>query len=113
MTNTKKPEPKVTATARWGAPEREEFRDADGWTVTLRYEVHRLTVPFYKSSGHNGAKPDAAEVLNCLVSDSLLYENARDFEDFCSELGLDTDSRKAELNYRECGKIAGRLRKLL
>jgi hypothetical protein len=38
-------------------------------------------------------------VLCCMRSDSYIPE---EFEDFCSEFGYDTDSRKAETTHRAC-----------
>lgn len=57
--------------------------------------------------------PDLATVLDCLASDSSSYDNARDFDDWANDFGLDTDSRKAEATYRVCGEQAKRLRHLL
>lgn len=57
--------------------------------------------------------PDLASVLDCLASDSSSYDNARDFEDWCADFGMDTDSRKAERTYRVCGEQAKALRHLL
>jgi len=57
--------------------------------------------------------PELDNVLDCLRSDSECWENSRNFEDFCSELGYDTDSRKAESIYKACGEIAKELKFLL
>jgi len=57
--------------------------------------------------------PDAATVLDCLASDSSSYDNARNFDDWCSEFGYDSDSRKAERTYRICGEQAKALRHFL
>jgi len=47
------------------------------------------------------------------VSDAQSVDDARDFEDWCAELGYDTDSRKAERTFRACQRIAERLRQFL
>ena len=46
--------------------------------------------------------PTAADLLHCLVLDASCAENT--FEEWCSELGYDTDSRKAEEIYNQCRK---------
>lgn len=52
--------------------------------------------------------PTAASVLYCLFSDATMGEQT--FEDFCGDLDLDTDSRKALDSYLECQKMIHRLR---
>jgi hypothetical protein len=54
--------------------------------------------------------PQLRDVLHSLQSDAsapLL------FEDFCSEFGYDTDSRKAESTHRACLRIRGELERML
>jgi hypothetical protein len=104
----------VRAAVREGAEPREDWQgDADAWTVTLRYQGRRLTVPFFKGIGHHGAEPTADEVLECLLLDASGFENARDFEDFCAEYGYDTDSRTAERVYRDVERQTAGLKRLL
>lgn len=81
------------------------------WRVTLAYQGRRMTLDFWMGSGHNGTAPDACDVINSLVSDASLADN--DFEDFCSECGYDTDSRKAMALYNATVKEAERTRRLL
>lgn len=57
--------------------------------------------------------PETASVLDCLASDAASYDNARDFEDWCADFGMDTDSRKAARTYRVCGEQAKALRHFL
>lgn len=52
--------------------------------------------------------PTAASVLYCLFSDASLGEQT--FDDFCSNLGYDTDSRKAFDSYLECQAMHSKLR---
>lgn len=87
-------------------------QQANGWRVTLRYSKRRMSVDFWQGQRCQG-EPTAENVLECLLSDANGYESARDFEDFAAEYGYDTDSRKAERIYQQCGNIAKRLRKLL
>ena len=105
---------KVHIDARYGAVE-----VPDGWLpgthpykVTLRYRGRRLTCPFFMGPAHE-REPSAADVLSCLISDALSVESASDFEDWCSELGYDPDSRKALATYNACEASAVKLRKLL
>jgi len=46
--------------------------------------------------------PTIGEVLQCIASDCQSIEDARNFEEWASEFGFDTDSRKAERTYNAC-----------
>jgi hypothetical protein len=56
-------------------------------------------------------EPQAADVLSCLISDARSGEES--FEDFCSELGYDSDSRQAERIWRTCRKVAPKVERFL
>ena len=71
-----------------------------------------LTVYFSQGSAHK-KPPTLAEVLDCLASDASGVDNAQSFEDWASEYGYDTDSRKAERTYRICEEQAQKLKALL
>lgn len=71
-----------------------------------------LTVYFSQGNAHK-KPPTLAEVLDCLASDASGVDNARSFEDWASEYGYDTDSRKAERTYHICEKQAQDLKALL
>lgn len=58
-------------------------------------------------------KPKIEDVLDCLASDASSYDNARNFEDWCSDFGYDTDSRKAEKTYNLCAELAKDLKHFL
>jgi hypothetical protein len=58
-------------------------------------------------------KPTAADILDCLASDCSGIDNARGFEDWASDYGYDTDSRKALATYEQCVKQAAELQRLL
>jgi hypothetical protein len=73
----------------------------------------RMTLTFSKGYGHHGAEPTATEVLDCLASDAAGIDNAVSFEDWCSEYGYDTDSRKAEKTFKACEHEATRLKTFL
>jgi hypothetical protein len=111
-------------------------KDADGWehyawqvnlTRGSQVPIDGLAVPYRTGIGHVERKgvgwlygtsvprfvptpPTIADVLDAVAGDASMWENARDFADFCADLGYDTDSRKAERIYNECGEIAKKLR---
>lgn len=56
-----------------------------------------------------GVKPSLEDVLHSLLSDGEAFFNAQSFEDWASEYGYETDSRKAEAIYRECDNIGRKI----
>ena len=103
-----------------------------GWRITLRYpppdqrerqpgEGHRayllrrrprlMKLDFYQGNGHK-EMPTVADVLHCLLMDASVL-HSRDFEEWADDLGLDTDSRKAEQTYRRCLEQTEKLETLL
>lgn len=56
--------------------------------------------------------PQLQDVLESLQLDARSVLNAHSFEDFCYELGYDTDSREAERIYEACKDTAFQLRRL-
>jgi hypothetical protein len=103
---------RITIVSTYGAvPLPQDWaRDAHPYKCVLRFDRRTLTVPFYMGSAHT-EEPSAADVLMCLASDARCGEDS--FEDFCSDLGYDQDSRKAEKTWRACKAIAPRLRRFL
>ena len=87
------------------------------WLCTLTCNGRKMAVPFTQGSAHQKSgkptPPELDSVLDCLAGDASGYDNSRDFEDWCSEYGYDTDSRKAEKTYRAIGEQAKKLRHLL
>ena len=72
-----------------------------------------FTTFFSMGYGHHGAEPGVQDVLDCLASDASGIDNVRSFEDWCSEYGYDTDSRKAEKTFKACEHSAKRLKAFL
>lgn len=70
----------------------------DWYRVTLQMDGRRMTVPFGMGPALR-REPDVGDVLECLLSDASGIENTRGFEDWASDYGLDTDSRRAERDY--------------
>lgn len=83
----------------------------DHWKCTLKAGHSQMTVTFSMGIGHKGKAPEAAEVLSCVASDSTSADQS--FEDWCVELGYDTDSRKAERTYNLIKRQAAKLRNFL
>ena len=78
------------------------------WRCILWRGNRRMTI--YFSQGPAISKePTAADLLDCLASDYT----TEDFESWASELGYETDSRKAERAYRACVKQSEQLVVLL
>lgn len=90
---------------------------------TLRWSLHNE--PMYEYEVEHGKEairvpgrivdrapilPDPIDVIWSLTQDADVFLNARSFEDWASDLGYDTDSRKAEAVYRACLDIALKLR---
>jgi hypothetical protein len=80
----------------------------DLYSVTLRHGRRRYTCTFGQSLNNSGQflphtrkrnphwmQPDAYSILACLEK----YDPGT-FENFCSECGYDTDSKKAETTYK-------------
>jgi hypothetical protein len=102
----------LTATRTDRNPGKPDF-DGDHWKVTLKRPGRRMTLVFSKGYGHKGTPPTVAGVLDCLQSDARIAEECASFEDFCSYLGYDSDSRKAEKIYKALKRQAAKLRTFL
>lgn len=89
-----------------------DWKDANHYKVTLRMGKKQLTTYFSQGYAISG-EPKADDVLDCMASDAAGIENARSFEDWASEYGYDTDSRKAEKIYNVCVTQAEKLKAFL
>ena len=105
---------KIKARAEWADsnPHMADSQNMNHFKVTLRHAGRQMTLYFSQGYAISG-EPTAADVLNCLASDSSSVENARSFEDWAADLGYDPDSRKAEKIFKICEKQAERLKKFL
>ena len=103
----------IRLSAKWADsnPNMDDSANMDHWRVTLKLGRKQMTIPFSMGYGHGGKEPEVADVLSCLASDSTSADES--FEDWCSEFGYDTDSRRAERTWRIVGKQAERLEKFL
>lgn len=68
----------------------------------------KMVVYFSQGIAHT-SPPTLPEVLDCLASDST-YGN--DFEEFCDELGYDSDSRQAERIFKAIQRQTNKLLEL-
>jgi hypothetical protein len=67
----------------------------DIYNIVLKNKAHRYRFTFGQSIANAGKHPTAYEVLSCLQK----YDVGT-FDDFCSDFGYDTDSRKAYKTYK-------------
>lgn len=93
-------------------PNMEGSNNRNNYKCVLRMGRRQMTTPFSTGRGWTH-EPDAADVLDCLASDSASIENARSFEEWASEYGYDTDSRKAEKAFKTCEQQAKKLQQFL
>lgn len=68
----------------------------------------RLQFPFWNSfsDAQTEKEPTAYDVLACIASDLNCPES---FEEFCSEYGYETDSRKAHATWKRCSAFGKKL----
>ena len=67
----------------------------DIYRITLKNKLHTYRFNFGQSINNIGIAPRPYDVLSCLQK----YEVGT-FQDFCSDFGYDTDSRKAYKTYK-------------
>ena len=85
------------------------------WQVKLGKLTHpndEMIVHFSMGLAHK-KPPSTVDVLDCLASDAASIENASGFEDWASEFGYDTDSRRAQRTFEVCSEQSDALRKFL
>lgn len=81
--------------------------DDDGWqhfawTMTVRKGRNGAPYEFpYRAGMAHKGKPTLVDIVAALFADARCVAYAWSFEEFCGELGYDTDSRKAEIIYRQ------------
>lgn len=92
------------AALRWNG-----HRDSRHYRVTLSCDGRRMVIYYSMGPAHTEG-PTLPGVLDCLVSDAR--SGAESFEDFCSELGFDEDSRTAERTWKACARTDDALRRV-
>lgn len=88
------------------------FPESDAWRITLRGFRRKMLTPFWTGRGWS-REPTIEDVPECLLSDAASIENARSFEDWASDMGFDTDSRKAKKTYHDAKAQTEKLRHFL
>jgi hypothetical protein len=82
-----------------------------GWVVELRYQGRKMEIPFWQGLGHE-EPPTLADVITCLIFDAQSVDG-QTFETWASDLGYDTDSRKALHIFEEVRDQAARFQQLI
>lgn len=84
-------------------------RDHNHYRVTIKTLKGQYTFDFWGSANdcQQGRDPSEYDVLACLE-----YNTPESFEEFCSEYGYDTDSRKAEKTWKACLRQSKALRRI-
>lgn len=91
--------------------------DSDGWRhhayrVALNYDGRRLETDWRAGLGITDTPDDTpAEVFDALLSDAAAGRDT--FEDFASEYGYDSDSRRAFALWESCVELSGRFVELV
>lgn len=89
------------------------------WQVTFRRKHAELSIPFHMGMAHATKRwademkptpPTAACVLHSLLLDSEAVHQS--FDDWCGDLGMDSDSLKARKVYDECSDTGKRFFKM-
>lgn len=89
----------------YGKMEWDDVFDRDNrniYTITFKRNGKQASIK-YGQSLHDtweGIEPTLYDVLTIVGSEQSIYYNSNSFEDFCDELGYDTDSRKALKRYQ-------------
>lgn len=105
----------------WGPKTPEPF--SYGVVLTHRHSGRTYACDFFMGAGHVYPKdhhpgslrgqpkpPAAADVISCLLIDLSTVDNCDSFEEFCDELGYDSDSREAERIWRKLEHEAPKIR---
>ncbi len=74
------------------------------------FPKRKLSTFYSMGSAHRNA-PKAIDVLDCLLSDASYADES--FEDYCANLGYETDSRTARKSWKATIKNAAKLRVFL
>lgn len=82
------------------------------WRVTLRYCGRQLST-YFSMGPALCHEPTAADVLSCLISDASTVDGARNFSEWCADLGYSDDSIRAERTYRTIEYQSRKLRAFL
>jgi hypothetical protein len=77
---------------------------ASHWRLLIRRDGKDITTHYSMGSAHKG-EPELAGVLHCLLMDADGVDGET-FEGWADNLGMDSDSRKAEAMFKACQQTA-------
>lgn len=81
------------------------------YRVTVSANRKRMTCNYTMGPAHEAGSVRPEDVLDSLKLDAAFGEYS--FPNFCSELGYDTDSRKAERIHKSCRRASVNLARIL
>ena len=99
----------IKLVATFGAAKKHNPEMPNNWRAQLKGFGRSLTVDFFGGSAVYDIK--AEDVLSSLCLDASA--GAQDFDEFCSEFGYDTDSRKAHDTWKACKVASRKIRQFL
>lgn len=82
------------------------------WKIELAYNGKQLECSYYTGISIT-EEPDVRSTLEALFADAATIEVADNFEDWCEDLGYDSDSITALNTYNDCVKYFVTLHELL
>lgn len=102
---------KGTKKAEWSDNRHQNFNNHMVTIKNIETE-QKITFEFWASIAHPvlNKEYDILNAFYCFVSDAV--SGSESFENFCSELGYDSDSRTAEKIYRKCKKQLEKLNRI-
>lgn len=93
------------------APTTEEWPEGSShWVVVLHMGRRSIRTPYHMGPAFEG-EPSVADVLSSLMIDASCGDQS--FEDYCSDLGVNSDSRKEYASWEACHEIAPKVRRFL
>lgn len=74
------------------------------YRVLIKRGNREMTIHYSQGPAH-GTEPSDESVFHSLLTDSSDIESGYEFEEWCDNLGFDSDSRTAERIYKACEEI--------
>ena len=86
----------------------------DTYSLSIRLNGKSESFKFFnsKNSTDTHEKPSVCSILDCIFSDAKCTLSVDTFDEFCSDLGYDNDSRHAEGIYKACKKTFSKLQNI-
>ena len=100
----------LIGTGHGGADGDDWKREANAWRVTVHCDDRGYSFDYWMGSGLGSRPPARDEVLDNLQSDCRFGDES--FDDFCADLGYDTDSRRAYATWEACRDQMFEMRRL-